>query len=240
LSQPYVFVHRPVRSSGPNSVIADDCLGAGLAMRHLVAMGHRRIAHISGPVDWDAAQRRIRGYEDGMMDLGLPIDADLIVPGDWEMQTGYAAGQRLAALDDPPSAIFAANDLMAVGAIYALQDAGLGVPDDVAVVGYDDREICGVTRPSVTSVRMPTHEMGYAAADLLLRMCDGAQGVEHPVRVAGQLVIRDSCGARQGSPGFEPERGSIARALLLSRATQIDQLSRGGNRNARFHEAEHT
>ena len=108
---------------------------------------------------------------------------------------GYKATQELLALDQHPTAIFAANDLMALGAIYAIQEAGLRIPDDVALVGYDDRDFAEWIRPALTTIRMPSYEMGQAAARLLLEQFAGEE-LEDATQVPGTLIIRQSCGAK--------------------------------------------
>ena len=119
----------------------------------------------------------------------------MIKPGDWGVDSGYKATQELLALDQHPTAIFAANDLMALGAIYAIQEAGLRIPDDVALVGYDDRDFAEWIRPALTTIRMPSYEMGQAAARLLLEQFAGEE-LEDATQVPGTLIIRQSCGAK--------------------------------------------
>jgi len=144
---------------------------------------------------WLEAQNRLAGYCDVLTRHDLPVDETLIRPGDWGVDSGYQAAQALLTLDQPPTAIFAANDLMALGAIYAIQEAGLRVPDDVALVGYDDRDFAAWIRPSLTTIRMPSYEMGQAAARLLLEQFAGEE-LEDATQVPGTLIIRQSCGAK--------------------------------------------
>ncbi len=195
--KPYVFVYRLFNGSYANSVLVDDQYGARLAVEHLIKLGHRRIAYINGPRDWDASKDRLAGYLDVLSQYGIPHDPALVEEGTWEVQGGYPAAKRFLALEDRPTAIFAANDLMALGAIYAVQDEGLSVPEDVAVVGYDDREFACFTKPTITTVRSPSFEMGRLAADLLLARLEDQVDREDPIRVKGELVIRESCGAEQ-------------------------------------------
>lgn len=193
--KPYVFVHRLFSSFVRNSVVPDDHYGAGLAVNHLVELGHRRIAYINGPEDWHSAARRLEGYKDTLIAHGLEFDPDLVQSGDWRFKSGYKATQNLLEIDSEMTAIFAANDLMALGAIYAIQDAGLSVPDDIAVVGYDNRKIARIFRPQITTVSLPVYEMGKKAAELALKQVK--EGVEDngEIKIKGQLFIRESCGA---------------------------------------------
>ena len=195
INKPYVFVHRLFGTSVKNSVVPDDRHGAKLAVNHLAALGHRRIAYINGPAEWHSARRRLAGYEEALEALGIEIDTTLIQPGDWEFAGGYEAAKQLLALDSRPTAVFAANDLMALGAIYAIQDAGLGVPEDIAIVGYDNRDFTSIFRPKITTVTMPVYEMGKASAELLLtQLLEGQKNVDE-AKVRGQLLIRETCGA---------------------------------------------
>jgi len=209
--KPHVFVHRLFSSLSPNSVVPDDLHGARLAARHLAHLGHRRIAFINGPEGWDATINRMAGYQEELAAWGIPFDAALVQRGDWEVQSGYLAAKNLMGLKERPTAIFAGNDLMALGAIYAIQEAGLRVPEDVALVGYDDRDLSGFVRPAITTIRMPCEEMGYTSAELLLRIIGGEVECIEPILIQGELVVRQSCGAREGEWVFEPERGSLPR-----------------------------
>lgn len=214
VDKPHIFVHRLFNSLSPNAVVPDERYGARLATKHLAALGHQRIAFINGPEEWDATINRMVGYQEELAAWGISFDPALVERGDWEVQSGYLATQRLMTLERPPTAIFAANDLMALGAIYAIQEAGLQVPGDVAIVGYDDRDFSGFVRPAITTVRMPCEEMGHTSAKSLLRLIDEEVDALEPTLIRGELVVRQSCGAREGEWEFEPERGSITRRRI--------------------------
>jgi LacI family transcriptional regulator len=206
-NKPYVFVHRLFNSSVRNSVAVDERYGVRLAMQHLLAMGHRRIAYINGPRGWEAAEERFRAYQEVLEEAGIAYQQDLVEQGDWISKSGKTATENLLELSDRPTAIFAANDLMALGAIYAIQDAGMNVPGDIAVVGYDDREIASQARPGITTVTLPCYELGQASAQLLLRLLDNQEQVEESIRIRGRLIVRESCGAadgKQSSDDFDP------------------------------------
>lgn len=199
--RPFVFVNRLFGNSTQNCVGPGDLYGAQLATKHLVDLGHRRIGYINGMQDWIEAQNRLSGYKDVLMKHNLPVDEALIRQGDWGVDSGYQAAQELLGLEERPTAIFAANDIMALGAIYASQDAGLKVPADVAIVGYDDRDFAAWIRPTLTTIRMPSAEMGQAAARLLLKQFAGEEP-EDATQIPGKLIIRESCGAN-GLKGAE-------------------------------------
>jgi LacI family transcriptional regulator len=194
-NRPFVFVNRRFESCIQNCVGPGDRFGAQLATQHLVNLGHRRIGYINGMEDWIEAQNRLAGYRDILLKEGLPAADTLIRYGDWSVESGFQMGKELLALPDRPTAIFAANDIMALGAMYAIQEAGLSIPNDIAVVGYDDRDFAAWIKPALTTVRMPSIEMGLAAARLLLEQIAG-EGLEDATQIPGSLVIRESCGAK--------------------------------------------
>lgn len=216
--KPYVFVHRLFGSPVKNSVVPDDYYGASLAVKHLVALGHRRIAYINGPEGWHSAQRRLVGYKGELAAQGLNFDPTLVQPGDWELEGGYKAAKNLLSLAELPTAIFAANDLMALGAIYAIQDAGLKVPEDIAVVGYDNRDFTKIVRPKITTVSMPIYEMGRAAAELLLKQITEGQAKADEIKIRGQLFVRETCGADEAQrTQDELNRATVPIRILLNR-----------------------
>jgi LacI family transcriptional regulator len=216
--KPHLFVHRLFGGAVKNSIVPDDYHGATLAMRHLFGLGHRRIGYINGPENWHNSRDRLAGYRDELMSHGIGIDPALIQPGDWEFESGYAAVGKLLALAEPPSAIFAANDLMALGAIYGLQDAGLAVPGDVAVVGYDNRDFTTIFRPKITTVSLPVYEMGRAAAEQLLMQIAAERRDFEEIKIKGQLYVRESCGADATmQTQEEPLAATNVRRILLNK-----------------------
>ncbi len=214
----HVFVHRLFGTPIKNSVVPDDHYGAALAVRHLYSLGYRRIAYINGPESWHNSKKRLAGYQAELAANGLAFDPALLQPGDWELEGGYRAARRLLSLDRPPEAIFSANDLMAVGAIRALQEAGLRVPQDVAVVGYDNRDFTRLFQPRITTVSMPVYEMGWAAAELLLNQINGGLEDQDEVKIRGELFIRETCGAGKDlQTPDEPVTATVARRILLNK-----------------------
>lgn len=194
-NKPYVFVHRLFGGAKINSVNVDDVAGGRMATEHLIGLNHRRIGFITGRKGWNASEARLVGYRAALKHAHIPFDRALVIEGDWEMQSGYPAAKKFLQMAERPSAIFAANDLMALGAIYAIQEAGLRVPEDIAVVGYDDREIASIARPSITTVNLPCYEMGQRSADLLLQLLEKKIEAEAPIRIQGKLIVRESSGA---------------------------------------------
>src|SRR6266536_4121345 len=177
------------------SVSAAHTSGADQAMRHLLDLGHRRIAQITGPRGWLATEDRRRGYRAALAAAGILPDPALEVEAVPEIVPGRDAAESLLDLPDPPTAIFAFNDNIAIGAIQAARARGLRVPDDLSIVGFDDVEHATIVTPALTTVRQPLAEMGRTAVSLLNRLLDGHGFETLHVELATRLVIRDSTAA---------------------------------------------
>jgi len=193
--KPYMFIHRLFGASVQNSVVPDDYEGTQLILDHLARLGHRRIAHISGPQEWHSARQRIVSYTDSLIKHQLDSDPALTVEGDWMFEGGGIAMKQLLAVTPRPTAVFVANDLMALGAIDALREVGLRVPDDIAIVGYDNRDFSQSLRPKLTTVSLPTYDMGVRGAELLWQKIQGDLTNTDEAKICGRLFIRESCGA---------------------------------------------
>ena len=166
--------------------------GAKAATDHLLALGHRRIAHVAGRAGWAATVERIDGYHASLAAAGVLPSDDLIVEGNFEVSSGYAAGLKLLDLPTPPTAIFASNDNMAVGVLRAAHERGFVVPDQLSVVGFDDAVLAPNVNPSLTTVRQPLAELGRTAISLLMRMLDRQRVEALRVELATKLVVRES------------------------------------------------
>lgn len=178
-------------------VISDNARGASLAIEHLHELGHDRIATINGPTQTRVGMDRLVGYRQALERLGLRYRDDYVRDGDFYFESGSLAMQELLSLPEPPTAVFAASDLMAAGAIRAVEQAGLAVPADIAVVGFDDIQLAAMMQPALTTIRQNKLGLGSAAAEALLRMIerDGAPppGITLPV----ELVVRASSGGKR-------------------------------------------
>jgi DNA-binding LacI/PurR family transcriptional regulator len=175
-----------------STVAADGRQGVNDAVRYLREKGHGRIAYIGFPAQRVVGQERLQGYLDGMNQAGSPVRGEWIIEGDTQTSGGYSCTQRFLALPDRPTAVVAANDMMAIGAMRAAKGAGLSIPGDLAVVGFDNIALSELVDPSLTTVAQPTEEMGVEAANLVLRkIASPASRVRHMV-LQTRLVIRDS------------------------------------------------
>jgi LacI family transcriptional regulator, galactose operon repressor len=182
-------------------VCAAHSSGATQATRHLLELGHRRIAVIGGPRGWMATEERMRGYHAALAGVGVLPDPALVRYADFCLEGGREAAAHLLARPDPPTAIFAFNDGMAVGALQAASARGLRVPADVSVVGFDDTIEAAITVPALTTVRQPLAELGRTAVSLLLRQLQNQRLEPLRIELATRLVIRDSTASPGGAPG---------------------------------------
>jgi len=174
------------------SVGATNWSGGLAATRHLLDLGHRRIAMISGPVDWLCCRARLDGYRAAMDAARVPVDPDLVRVSTLYVEGGFRDGVELLNLPDPPTAIFAANDLQALGVYEAARQAGIRIPEDLSVVGFDDLSFTQWAGPPMTTVRQPLVQMGAAAAELVLAVADGNPPENNRLELATTLVVRQS------------------------------------------------
>ena len=191
---PAVLLNNPSRSF--DSLSIDNFGGASAMVRHLVGLGHRRIAFIAGPAGNSDAAERLRGYRDAVRACSADADSKLEIPGDFRESAGYDACRRIRALRPRPTAIFAANDSMAIGLLYGFREAGVPVPKEFAVVGFDDIPIARYVTPPLTSVRVPIAALGEHATQLVLKAVE--EGPTHRKTretLATTLIIRASCGS---------------------------------------------
>ncbi|MEP6813486.1 MAG: LacI family DNA-binding transcriptional regulator [Actinomycetota bacterium] len=174
------------------AVSAAHTAGADQAMKHLLSLGHKRIGAITGPRGWKATDDRRRGYYAGLAEAGIAPDPALEVESNFEVAGGAIAASQLLGLDDPPTAIFAFNDNMAIGAMQAARARGVRVPDELSVVGFDDLEEAELVTPALTTIRQPLAEMGRIAVSLLLRLLDNQPLEALHVELATRLIVRES------------------------------------------------
>lgn len=190
--EPIVFVDERLPGVEAPYIGADNRRGARDVMRHVLQQGHREVAIVGGPDGLWTAEQRLAGYREALAAEGMDPDAVPVVPGDYREASGAAAADVLLDRPTPPTAILAANDLMAIGAIERANERGLSVPRDLSVAGFDDIPLAQLLRPRLTTVRQPAREMGAAAAEALFARLDAPdQGVQR-VELPAPLVVRDS------------------------------------------------
>jgi LacI family transcriptional regulator len=196
---PFVLIGR-YPNERVHYVDIDNVAAARMAVEHLIRLGHRRVATITGPLSMTSGQDRLNGYRQAMAAHRLAVDDGLIAEGDFTEIGGTMAARQLIA--NSPTAIFAASDIMAVGALKALREAGLRIPQDVALIGVDDLPVARAIEPALTTVRQPIEELGSTAADLLLDLLENPpedKAPSHHIILPTQLLVRGSCGAMKAS-----------------------------------------
>ena len=191
-NMPVVMIDRNLPNVEVDAVLTDNQLGGILATRHLLELGHTRIACIAGPSSITPSAERIIGYRRALEEAGLSYDESLILRGDYHAQSGLEITNSILTMNPRPTAIFALNDLMALGALRAAAEAGCSVPEDLAVVGYDDLEIAHFTNPPLTTIAQPKKEIGIQAVNLLV---DGMSRKNRPpsrLLLPPELIVRRS------------------------------------------------
>jgi DNA-binding LacI/PurR family transcriptional regulator len=171
-------------------------MGARLATEHLTSLGHRRIAHVAGRAEMRISDERIAGYRESLESAGLRFDPTLVISGAFTEDGGYEAGLELFSGRSAPTAVFAANDLSAVGLLEAISETGRRVPGDVSVVGFDDLRLAAYTSPPLTTVQQPAREIGARATTLLLELARGKRPRKLRHLIPPELVVRRSTGPR--------------------------------------------
>jgi LacI family transcriptional regulator len=191
---PHVLANRYSDEREDAFVGSDDHAGASLATRHLIELGHRRVGHLSGPRAVSTSVQRLRGYQDALAHGGLTFDAELVAESGYVEQGGLRAAETLLSLppERRPSAVFAVNDLAALGIYGAARRLGLRIPQDVAVVGYNDIPNAGRLDPALTTIQVPVNEMGVVAGGMLIDQIESGELSSRRVVFAPQLMVRGS------------------------------------------------
>jgi LacI family transcriptional regulator len=189
---PCVGIDMDLEGTATEVVMSDNVSGAEAAVRHLHALGHRRIATITGMLDSRPGIDRLRGYRAAAQALGLAYRDEYVAYGDFYAESGREQTARLLRLEDRPSAIFAAADMMAIGALRAVAEAGLRVPEDVSIVGFDDIQLAPHINPPLTTMRQDKLGLGAAAGDALVARIAGDPGRDPLLRLPVELVVRGS------------------------------------------------
>jgi len=194
---PVVLACEYLEGSNVPTVSIDNISAARKATEHLIKLGHKRIAHITGPMNVILSRDRLKGYKQAMKTYGLEIDPLLITEGDFYYKTAYDLSLKLMSIDNPPTAIFAANDEMAIGVIKAIQSQGLKVPEDIAIVGFDNIKMSTIFSPFLTTIGQPMYEIGEKAMKLLLDLIRGKKIRKKQFVLDDKLIVRESCGYKK-------------------------------------------
>jgi DNA-binding LacI/PurR family transcriptional regulator len=194
-------------NSGIPFVDVDNMGAAKQAASYLLGLGHRKVGMITNaPLAYTAARERLAGYRQALEEAGIPIDGELTCHGNFSEESGRLAMQQLLDLPELPTAVFVASDLVAFGALVAIRQRGLTVPDDIALVGFDDVRLAHYVDPPLTTMRLPAYELGYQAATLLTQLIGGGPVEKREILLQTKLVVRQSCGAVDRKPPSEEGR----------------------------------
>lgn len=194
---PVIHAYSSTSDPSQTCVVPDDFGGAIAATEHLIRLGHSHIGFIGGPKDWKATIDRFEGYVSALRSHGLHYCESWLGNADWKDPTsGAQVARRILQSDTRPTAVFAGNDIIAAGTIDAASELGLSVPRDLAVVGYDDRDIARFVRPELTTIQLPIHKIGTTAAKLLIDSIEGRPATPGAVVIGCELIVRESCGSR--------------------------------------------
>lgn len=192
---PFVMIGRPLNDADQTNYVNVDNVQAGRqAVQHLLKIGRRNIAVLAGDMTNADAIDRLTGYKDMLTTAGLLIDERLIGSGLFSRDSGYLGMQELLRRNVPIDGLFAANDVVALGAIQAIQEAGLRVPDDISVVGFDDLPMAKNSTPSLTTINQPIAQKGETATSLLMDVIEGSVEAPAHITLSARLIVRDSCG----------------------------------------------
>jgi LacI family transcriptional regulator, repressor for deo operon, udp, cdd, tsx, nupC, and nupG len=189
---PVVLACEYIEGSQIPTVSIDNISSARKATEHLIRSGHKRIGFISGPLNVVLSRDRLKGFNQAIAQHGLTVESFLIQEGDFSYESGFNLMMKFLALDQPPTAVFAANDEMAIGAIKAIKSKGLRVPDDISVVGFDDIKFASIVEPALTTIAQPMFDIGMKAMELLLKLINKDPLEKNQYILEDKLIIRES------------------------------------------------
>ena len=189
---PVVVVDRILDHLDVDAVITDNLQSGHMAARYLIENGHSRISIIRGPSNVNPSAQRVTGFRQAMKEAGLVVDAEFEACGDFHPESGYRAAMSMLRLSPPPTAIFACNDLMAIGALKAVREAGLSVPEDISLVGHDNIEMASYIQPALTTISQPVEELAATAIKLLLERIEQPGLAPRRIVLPNRLVVRQS------------------------------------------------
>jgi LacI family transcriptional regulator len=206
---PFVLIDNQVANAPCPYVGATNWQGAYKATEYLIELGHRRIGFLTGSMDLNSATDRLEGYRSALRTNHIPENPDLIYEGDYTQPSGYAGATALLDLDEIPTVIFASNDAMAMGAMDAVRSRDLRIPEDIAIMGFDDVPQSEMIRPALTTVRQPLEQMGRVATQLLVDILKNPEKEVNPMRLPTELIIRDSAQPPNTGPANLPSQPTL-------------------------------
>ena len=212
MNVPFVLVMRTYPKLTKDAVITDDYQGAYEAVCHLARAGRHRIGLISGPLKISNAKARWQGFHDALKAKDLPYDPELVVEGDYRIESGFRAGNVL--LSHRPDGIYVANHLMTIGLLKAAEEIGLKCPEDFGLVSFDDYPWLGIFRPRLTTVELPKHQLGSEAAELLIQRIAGDRSKAVVRKLQPELRVRESCGFALHVSRTQSQDGSVSEPLV--------------------------
>lgn len=189
---PLIVLNREIEMNGVVNLIPDDQSGAFRMTEQMLRSGHRRIAIIEGKAGFKSAQARKEGFREALRAFGLSLQDELCIRGNYDLESGYQAMKQLLALPERPTAVFCCSDDMALGAVKAATEAGVRVPDDISVTGFDDTGYSAFITPALTTVRRPIEAMSRAGAERLIALIEKKEQVQHKTMFHTELIFRDS------------------------------------------------
>ncbi len=190
---PYILISRNIEKLSKNCIIIDDVKGGIMATEYLIKLGHRRIAHITGPLKTRSALNRLKGYKLTLKEYEIEYKDELVGEGDFRIKGGYQVMKRFLKLTEPPTAIFAANDLLALGAMQTIQKKNFHIPEDFSVIGFNDIKLASFIYPPLTTIRQPMLEMGASSVKMLIKIIEEGEFNQRKLMLKPELIIRESC-----------------------------------------------
>lgn len=189
---PVVVLNREIQEKSVLNILSADRKGAYEAVEYLIKNGHSDIAIIEGKRGFKSAIDRKEGFINALIDYKLQINNEYMIAGEYNIESGYKAMKKLLSLSKVPTAVFCSNDDMAVGAIKAAMQAGVKVPEDISIIGFDDSMVCSYVTPALTTVRKPTRELSVMGAEKLLKIVEGEEVKGEKIYIDTELIVRDS------------------------------------------------
>lgn len=194
-SIPMIVLDRDVHLSDTDVLLVDNFQGGYQAAKYLIGLGHTRIGCITGPSILTPSADRVKGYQAALEEVGIPVNPDYIVAGDFQVSGGEQGMRDLLNLNPPPTAVFSCNDLMAIGAMRQIREAQLSVPDDISLIGFDDIALTSYISPQLTTIAQPIEDIARTTIELIIKRIQG-KGAEQPAQLVvlpTKLIVRESC-----------------------------------------------